>query len=650
MGNKCSKLEESNMPQTQLKTVNYEIKNLNDLNSKNEFVLDEDEKSRVSSVRRSEVSREISNTSLADSENETETQEYHVIQIEIDREEFSSDVSSDNDDEIETVKSKLFNSTDILLFNNNLDIRKIRRNKEFFRDPFFKPSIKVLSSSVNAELACSLFRSFQCKNTFDFSELSSLIKWERCAVISYNNRSFLHLKNEFVLNENGTPLPSNYSMYDYVNYFSIHDIFQGVLGDCFMIAAIMGITYNKELLAHVIPKDNASRNNMQLGAYHFRFWKLGNWYDLVIDDYLPVTNSYDLFFTKNLTYQNEYWIPLFEKAVAKFVGCYDLLHGGLLANSSLFLSGGIHDNYYTDLSFHITEKRPIITPNARSIFKFINEEFDNKPETAIPTINELFEILKFASRRKDLIGCYQLSDNIADAFGVYGKHQYLVSEVDQIKDIRYVKVHNPHNKLDDIKKKLTYQKFESILKSHGLWTSYPGEFFMSYEDFIKCFEGITVVNLLPEKEQALDSIHLGLIKKSTLFTRWKIRTSKGLLYPSNASRKKILKLKLKLTKSKPEYMIFSFCTAYMKTVPLVTLNIYRNDGVKAPKFIGNHHTIEFSGNHQQVFRVTLPAGEYTMFFEQNINKLVNEVEYCARIFTDIKSDNDIQVNFFEDQG
>ena len=136
-------------------------------------------------------------------------------------------------------------------------------------------------------------------------------------VISYNNRSCLKLENEFVLNENGTPLPINYSIHDYVNFFSIHDIFQGVLGDCFMIAAIMGITNNKELLAHIIPRDNATKKNMQLGAYHFRFWKLGDWYDVVIDDYLPVSSTYDLFFTRNLTFQNEFWIPLFEKAVAK---------------------------------------------------------------------------------------------------------------------------------------------------------------------------------------------------------------------------------------------------------------------------------------------------------------------------------------------
>lgn len=103
----------------------------------------------------------------------------------------------------------------------------------------------------------------------------------------------------------------------YVNFFSVDDIFQGSLGDCFMIAAIMGITYNKRLLAFLMPIDNALRKNMSLGAFHFRLWKLGTWYDVVVDDYLPADCQFNLIFTKNVTFGNEFWISLLEKAVAK---------------------------------------------------------------------------------------------------------------------------------------------------------------------------------------------------------------------------------------------------------------------------------------------------------------------------------------------
>ena len=125
------------------------------------------------------------------------------------------------------------------------------------------------------------------------------------------------MKNEFVLNDYGAPLPKNFKLNDFVNFFSIHDIFQGVLGDCFLIGAIMGITRNKELLPFIIPKDNAIKAKIKNGAYHFRLWKLGEWYDVVIDDYLPVDGQYTSFFAKNVTYPNEFWVPLFEKAIAK---------------------------------------------------------------------------------------------------------------------------------------------------------------------------------------------------------------------------------------------------------------------------------------------------------------------------------------------
>ncbi len=57
--------------------------------------------------------------------------------------------------------------------------------------------------------------------------------------------------------------------------------FQGSCGDCFFIAAIIGLLRNKELLGHIIPADNTLPISKKSGSYHFRFWKLGDWYDVV---------------------------------------------------------------------------------------------------------------------------------------------------------------------------------------------------------------------------------------------------------------------------------------------------------------------------------------------------------------------------------
>ncbi len=80
---------------------------------------------------------------------------------------------------------------------------------------------------------------------------------------------------------------------------------------------MMALTKNQDLLEKIIPPDNALKSNMALGAYHFRFWKLGSWYDVVIDDFLPANNTNQLLFSHNNKYPNEFWMALFEKSFAK---------------------------------------------------------------------------------------------------------------------------------------------------------------------------------------------------------------------------------------------------------------------------------------------------------------------------------------------
>ncbi len=92
---------------------------------------------------------------------------------------------------------------------------------------------------------------------------------------------------------------------------------ENVLGDCYFIAALMGITTNKDLLNWVMPIDNAFEENMSIGAYHFRFWSFGKWLDVVVDDFLPTTQSNHLLFCFNETNRNLFWPSLAEKAFAK---------------------------------------------------------------------------------------------------------------------------------------------------------------------------------------------------------------------------------------------------------------------------------------------------------------------------------------------
>ena len=88
----------------------------------------------------------------------------------------------------------------------------------------------------------------------------------------------------------------------------------------------------------------------------------------------------------NKTYRNEFWTPLFEKALAKFMGSYDELEGGIFENSALFLSGGIHDTYLIE---------DLVSTDSA------NSELDD----CMPTVKELLEIIKLAIQQKNMIGC-----------------------------------------------------------------------------------------------------------------------------------------------------------------------------------------------------------------------------------------------------
>jgi hypothetical protein len=60
------------------------------------------------------------------------------------------------------------------------------------------------------------------------------------------------------------------------------------LGNCWFIAAVSMITQRPMIFKFLVPMNQSFDSDNYNGLFHFRFWQFGKWYDVVVDDYLPV--------------------------------------------------------------------------------------------------------------------------------------------------------------------------------------------------------------------------------------------------------------------------------------------------------------------------------------------------------------------------
>lgn len=84
---------------------------------------------------------------------------------------------------------------------------------------------------------------------------------------------------------------------------------------CYIYFHTCFILFLKVIPDHEAQDWNDEKPEEYAGIFHFRFWRYGEWVDIVVDDLLPVRGGQLIFIHSKE--RNEFWSALLEKAYAK---------------------------------------------------------------------------------------------------------------------------------------------------------------------------------------------------------------------------------------------------------------------------------------------------------------------------------------------
>ncbi|XP_076017484.1 calpain-5 isoform X3 [Genypterus blacodes] len=225
------------------------------------------------------------------------------------------------------------------------------------------------------------------------------------------------------------------------------------------------------------------------GIFHFRFWRFGEWVDVVIDDRLPTVDNQLVYCHSNDS--NEFWSAMVEKAYAKVYGCYEALDGGNTADALVDFTGGVSE--------------PV-------------DLLEGQMATDEVARNQLFERVLKVHNRDGLISCSIRAATIEDMearleCGLVKGHAYAVTDVRKVRlghgllaffkseKLQMIRMRNPWGEKEwsgpwsD-----SSEEWNKVSKSEreklGVTVQDDGEFWMTFDDFCQYFTDLILCRLI----------------------------------------------------------------------------------------------------------------------------------------------------------
>lgn len=295
---------------------------------------------------------------------------------------------------------------------------------------------------------------------------------------------------------------------------SARDVTQGQLGNCWFVAACATLAGVKELWHKVIPdyKDQ-EYGELHPGIFNFRFWRFGEWVEVVIDDLLPTIEG-KLIFTHSKE-RGEFWCALLEKAYAKLYGSYEALEGGNLSDALVDLTSGVSAHLDLTIGGYVDdfEKR-------KQLFKMMTKEMSEHSLMCCaitPHSHEEAEMRTSVGLVKGhaygVTACRKINIGDTGLFSIFKGAQ----------KVRMVRLKNPwgerewNGAFSDGSPEWS-KVSASERQKLGLTFEDDGEFWMTFEDFLEHFTDLSICFLINTKFLSFSKTW----QETTFFNSWTI--------------------------------------------------------------------------------------------------------------------------------